>query len=151
MKMLCVDPGSSPWGWCLWDGMKLKRYGTERSNARSYHERSFECANQLRDVVRHTEPDKVIIELPKYMPGHAAAAGGNLVKLCFTVGRMMQVCDEIGIFIVTVDPDWLGQLNDAAIRYRVEHVLGREHTQQIKAHAIDAVAMGLYVLGKWPG
>lgn len=149
MRMLCIDPGT-PFGWALWEGAKLRRWGVEKSNARSWHQRSHECAVQLKYVILHTLPQRVYCEMPIYMSGHAAAAGGNLVKLCCTVGRFMEVCDGLGMpFFPVAVADWLGQLPEEAVRHRVRQIMGPK-IDEIPSHALDGVAMGLHVLGKWP-
>jgi hypothetical protein len=95
-------------------------------------------------------PEAVYCERPTYMPGRAAAASGSFEKLCMLTGRFMEVVYRFGIpFIFVPVRDWMGQMTDVAIRHRVGRILGEEFTKSIPAHAIDAVGIGLHVLGRW--
>jgi hypothetical protein len=153
--VLTVDPGI-PFGWALWsEAGSLVRWGVENvaANARDmpWQYKSERMAYALHILLTVNKVHGVYCELPTYMSGHAAASGGSLVKLCFTVGRFMQVCSDLAVPFRGIEVrDWLGQLTDKAIRHRVETVLPEYAPGTFKPHCIDAVGMGLHVLGKWP-
>jgi len=112
----------------------------------------MEAAKQLHVLLEQTKPSHVYIEEPTYIEGHAAAARGDLVKLCRTVGRLEQVCDECKVPCIMIPMrDWLGQLSSQQVRHRAEGLLGREFVAKYPGeHELDAVCMGLHVLDVWP-
>jgi hypothetical protein len=152
MKIVCIDPGT-PFGFSVWEGQKFIRAEKRMQPGRkTWNERSKDAANQLHSMLKATQPDVVYCEVPAYFEGHAAAAKGVLVKLCRTVGRFEQVCDDLGIEWVDVEvKDWLGQLDARAIRHRAEGVLGKEFCDRYTdEHSLDAICIGLHVHGRWP-
>lgn len=153
MRMLTIDPGV-PFGWAIFEDGELDAYGKINPRIEDWQDRVEKAREMLGVEVIHQFRfiHKIYIERPVYMPGHAAADSDSLVKLCMTVGSFMSMCRVYGHRVEFIRVcDWLGQMSDKAIRHRVEGILGKEVTDAIPAHAIDATGMGLYVLGKWPG
>jgi len=161
---LCIDPGT-PFGFALWrqsvnfNKLPHTRWSSYMLDAgqimqsdATWQGRSASAALQLDNLITRYSPQVTYIEEPTYIEGHAAAARGDLVKLCRTVGRMEQVCSSHDIPCVMIPMrDWLGQLNSKQVRHRAEGLLGSEFVAKYPGeHELDAICMGLYVLDVWP-
>lgn len=145
---LFIDPGT-PFGFCVWDDGELVTARRVPQSDPTWEERSSHAADQLSTILQHYKPRKVYCERPIQMGGHSRASDDNLIKLCLTVGRFVQVCDWLDIPVELVQASWLGQLTSKAIRYRVGQIIEGD-VSSIPEHAIDSVAMALFVYGKWP-
>lgn len=89
------------------------------------------------------------IEKPKYFDtykGVTAAKSDNLFKLIVCYARLWQINVGMGFSIKNIEiVHWKGQLNKKQIAARVEKKTGKK----FKGDAIDAVGIGLYMLGDW--
>jgi hypothetical protein len=163
-NILCIDPGT-PFGFAVWDQRAsvasadelragLLAFGHRfQPGCKKWRDRSAAAARDLYGLIKKHEPVFVFMEEPIFMSGHAAADRGDLVKLCRTHGRFEQICDECLVPVVPVAvADWLGQLKAHQVRHRAEGILGKEFCDNYATneHALDAICIGLHVLGRWP-
>lgn len=153
MTDLMIDPGT-PFGWSLWRRKQLVRSNKCVQTGPTWEARVDLACFQLRELLVLYKPYLVYCERPIQMGGHTRGANDSFVKLCLTVGRFMGVCCDKGIPMKFVPASWLGQLNDTAIRHRVNAIGGEAKDPRpyrgLPEHAIDSVAMALFVYGKWP-
>ncbi len=89
-----------------------------------------------------------VCEFPTYMAGmHVATAKDSTIKMAFIVGmitRVIQGDSRCGIELVTPTV-WKGTMSKGMVERRC-----RKHVDfSVKAHAIDAIGIGLNYLGRW--
>ena len=91
-----------------------------------------------------------IVEKPQYFDGyrgHTAAQSDSLVKLAHFTGLLQGYINGITRTMMFIPISaWKGQLSKEQTLIRVMKTLG---TINATAHGIDAIAMGLYVKGKF--
>lgn len=149
-KILVIDPGV-PFGWALFNHAKLVAYAdcTQRHQT-AWQDKADRAAEQFNSTLAFYLPQKVYCEEPFYIPGHAAADSGALVKLAMVVGRIMQITRQNKVpFEMIPVRTWLGQMTAVAVRHRVSQILGEDVVKGLGAHALDAVGMGLHIHGLW--
>lgn len=91
----------------------------------------------------------VFIEEPRFQNTHTgfkSAANQSLTKLVMQFGRIWQLCIQyqykpIAVPIVT----YKGQMQKVQVQHRIKRAIGLETT----SHAADAIAIGLYIRGKF--
>ena len=100
----------------------------------------------------------VAYEMPTYFQagkGQVAASSGALVKLVFLVGSINQALYETKyISCHQVTPiQWKGQLPKDVAAKRIMRILGDDIPdvpgEPLNNHVIDAIGIGLYLLGEF--
>ena len=152
MKFLTIDPGVE-FGWAFFDTFQAPKplaFGVfTPTKGKPWDIRCWIAASAIHDLINNHGPSLLCCEWPQFRDsaaGRAAAASDSLVKLSVMVGRIIQVCEEHMLpFEAVPVQKWMGQLNEKQLRKRVlEHC----YTATPKSHAIDAVGIGLWKLGK---
>jgi hypothetical protein len=159
MKIMTIDPGT-PFGWAVWHNVddrhhygwfKPTYFGVEKQILSTWSHRVTCAGEQLRSLITARQPNRIYCERPRYFQGHAAAARGSFEKLCMVVGYFMAVIQCHGYELQFVEvAEWMGQMNAEAIRHRAGRILGEDYVAPINEHALDAICIGLHVLGRWP-
>ena len=157
---LSIDPGLNGTGWALWGDRRLRAVGiiTARRNASSRTSVPFEVrAHQIAcEVVAltlaHLAQD-VIVEYPSYFEsslGQTVARSGDLLKLTTLVGIISGRVHPLPCVLVPVNT-WKGQLPKSIVEKRVKRIIGLEkfNRLRVRSHAIDAVGIGLWSLGRF--
>ncbi len=145
--MITIDPGMTGTGWAIWDNGRLQRYGviTPPKNFK-WQDKCLCVVKQLRALGWTMEGrQEAYVEQPALMggaKGDVTARSGGLVKLTLLVGMIMNELDAKGVEV----RDWKGQLPKEVVEKRVRELLPK---CKAKSHAIDAVGIGLYILGRF--
>ena len=81
--------------------------------------------------------------------GQVAAESGALVKLSQTIGRITQILIDAGCKVELIEvAKWKGTLPKEVCERRIRRLLPRIPEKQSN-HAIDAIGIGLFKLGKF--
>lgn len=96
---------------------------------------------------------RVIMEYPTAFisnRGQTAIESGSLVKLSMSAGALAcAVCSGASSVEYVKPQQWKGQLPKSVVEKRIKRKLHKvQGIDQIKSHAVDAVGIGLYGMGK---
>jgi len=165
--LLAIDPGLNALGWALWRLVKKPKQGESLIRPPSVTgvittSRKLTPWNRLQQLLLRLETDPrqllsantVAVELASFRAGdavgHSAASRGDLGFLYIAVGAHAQQAWSRDIRFVPVPvQEWKGQLPKKATAARIERAIGLVDGagNEIKSHAIDAVGIGLHVMG----
>lgn len=162
--LVSIDPGVAGTGWAQWKGSTLVKAGViyPRRNLEDNHwwERAMDVAMKFRHIIQQLESDAAydrvrlqvafICEFPQHMEGVkgiAAQGDSGIHKMSHLTGMIHGM--NAGYNFIPVTPmQWKGQLPKSVVIDRVRQVLGtracKDHA--LKAHAWDAVGLGLWAL-----
>ena len=151
MSIITIDPGYSGMGYAIWKS--LNHLGTPvypiiTENvffSKKNEDKYFEFIESL---ILEYKINKGFIEQASYFSygkGQAAASSGALIKLVEFIGRAVQVFKSKNISIEQIPVQtWKDSLPKVVIERRVNHLLP---DLMIMSHSIDAVGIGLYLMG----
>lgn len=167
MKFLTLDPGLEGTGLALWraernykdnrggwfrsENYELLKCLNLTSRCGSWWDRGLDLCHQLDRVLEEENPLMCFLEEPSYFDGQKGqmvARRGDLVKLCTVYGMLYRTCDRNGGHeVVSVSiMRWKGQLPKHLVERRVRSRL-RLETRKYTSHEIDAIGIGLHVMG----
>lgn len=154
--ILTIDPGNAI-GYALWRKDLWRRgilthpvsYG--KIENRKDKEKTF---HQFKELVINNMPITLaFMENSALMRGSAtgrvSADSGALVKLSQTIGRLYQILidNHVKVELISV-AKWKGSLPKDVCERRIRRLLPRLRDKESN-HAIDAIGIGLYMLGKF--
>ena len=171
-RVIAIDPGLTGTGWALWhaesDSLLPKeahlpiacgtcRAPKEGSLAQRSEALWVKLFEQLTDKKSYlpfgwrSDPTFVFIEIPQHFGSSArgiAAQSGGIYDLTFLVGYL--AAKFVGCSVITFTPnEWKGQLPKDVVERRVRRIIGdRFDGLGVKSHAVDAVGLGLFAIGK---
>lgn len=164
MLILSVDPGVGGTGWALLraDSGRLEQWGTLHGRGNwAQKARQIMIGFEKLFAIRKDYIGQVYIESPVFMRGYGGyttASSGDLVKLAMLCGAMYLWSlkrEQHGVMLVEPSK-WKGQLpkkicNDRvlAILNRMEPYTSTAEIGRISNHALDAIGLGLWALGKF--
>lgn len=145
-RLLSVDPGFNT-GWAYWEGTDTPKTGhiVAIEKVTNVALRLRDLAEQFSAVLGKYHPQRIIIEdqwFSEYnMTSLASAKTGAMKKLTWLTGAYLVVCFDVGVTPELVLPvKWKGQMDDLAVKKRVELVTGIKYKNP---HIADAVGIGL--------
>ncbi len=125
------------------------------SKESTYDERVDEIVSSVIMSVRTYGNAPIFIEKPKFFDtgkGYVAAKSDSLGKLIYLYGRLCQAClmarSENGKIIPLEIAHWKGQLSKEQVKRRVMKARPKLDYSKISGDEIDAIGMGLYILGE---
>ena len=156
-NILTVDPGLGGTGWAFWDKLECapNEYGVIRSPV-TITKWEYKASTICRefDNILGLLPYRCricYIEFPKSwsqsQKSHAATYKGDLLKLAFLIGRLVEILESKWDFeyVHLIEPHvWKGQLSKKQVNKRIRKELGESYPD----HISDAVGMGLYLMGR---
>lgn len=97
--------------------------------------------------------DAVILEGVCYYPGsqksEMALKRGDLINLSYLTGVYFAIAIQfVDTYIISAQ-EWKGNMNDEAVRRRVERKIGETFLKKNECHKIDAIGMALSLVGKF--
>ena len=174
---LAIDPGLSgvgSTGWALFQGPRLKDCGLVSSQGYgkppdSWEERCVRITRNMYTLMKDlsyrvpiqkttTYPptiDLAVIELPEVwgsnQKSYTSATRGDLGKLYVLCGMLYSVCSDIqtveSVQFITAN-EWKGQLPKKVVEQRIQRFIPNKLKQRkLTEHEVDAIGLGLYVLG----
>lgn len=168
MNILTIDPGLSVkpggTGLALFKNNDINPTETKIifPIGKTWEERLFyvqdEIENKLKEI-GYSRNLKVYIELPTFftsVKGMTCATGkdnadSDLVKLAALAGSIYCIAkthvygQDSGVYFIRIQ-EWKGTLSKRAVESRIKRRLGLKQLP-FSSHALDAVGIGLYVLG----
>lgn len=153
-KIITIDPGIYI-GFSLWDADKFKRgalmYPLKHGHV--HHKNKEKTFYDFKRMIAKQQPVvKAYIENAKLMKsgkGIVAADSGALVKLSQTIGRITQILVDAGCKVELIEvAKWKGTLPKEVCERRIRRQLPRIPEKESN-HAIDAIGIGLFMLGKF--
>lgn len=160
MLILAIDPGVGGTGWALMkaDSARLVNYGTlHGKGVWAQKAKQIMIGFEKLFAVREDYIGQVYIESPVFMRGfggYTTASTGDLVKLSMLCGAMYLHAlkkEEHGVMLVEPSK-WKGQLPKKVCNQRVSRILEQIHPYEVgrvSNHALDAVGLGLWALGRF--
>lgn len=162
MLILAVDPGSSGTGYAMLesDSARVVRFGTLYGRGRFWSHKVMQIMISYEKLFALTPRDgyigQVYIESPVFMRGYGGyttASTGDLVKLAMLCGAMYIHAlrhEQHGVELVEPSK-WKGQLPKDVCHRRIRGILHQngdvvDHASQ---HAMDAIGLGLWALGRF--
>jgi hypothetical protein len=154
-KIITIDPGVYI-GFALWEASKFKR-GTlmyPLKYGHIHHKQHEKTFYDFKRMINLQQPIlTAYIENSKLMKnskkGQVAAESGALVKLSQTIGRITQILVDTGCKVELIEvAKWKGTLPKEVCERRIRRLLPRIPEKQSN-HAIDAIGIGLFKLGKF--
>lgn len=156
--LLAIDPGVIGTGWAVFnkEHKLLIAHGTVRplNKSKDWLDRAIEVTERLFTATVEEYPiENIYIECPRFMGGTAGlmvASRGDLVKLCLLTGMILcTVTQNISPTIALPEPsEWKGQLPKEVCQERIEKILKRSFKGDSN-HAVDAIGIGLWALGRF--
>lgn len=154
---ISVDPGVVGTGYAVWQSPEENNWGKSCKpistgcikpsikNKESFLNRSTFTTEQFQHLFLLYEVNQVAVEYGKFFEsslGFAAASGGDLAKLLFVTGRIVECCyrNDSFAFSVLVN-DWKGTMTKKIVDHRIKREIGCEYDN----HESDAVGIGLWV------
>jgi len=163
-RMISVDPGLT-FGWAAWQDREVQLTGQSNTTIGDWHLletgifetspkdefaiRLFQIGREFaRVVARHQGCEMVYIEEPFFDEKNTAVnKSGALVKLSASVGALLGAITEQRIRVETVPVrKWKGQLPKEITHKRIQLELPN---CKATSHALDAVGIGLYKVGRF--
>ena len=153
-KVLSLDPGVNI-GFALWDADKFKRgvlmhpleYGHLYNKEQEKTFYDFKLLVSRSNIITAYIENAVLMKNSE--KGRVTADSGALVKLSQTIGRITQILIDQGVKVILVTvASWKGTLPKYVCERRIRRTLPRINKNQTN-HAIDAIGIGLYKLGKF--
>lgn len=154
-KIITIDPGNNI-GFALWDTDKFERRvlmhplesGTVSNKDK---EKTFYMFERM--IINKGPIKKAYMENSKFMKGsetgQVSADSGATVKLSQTIGRIHQILVSNGIKVELVSvASWKGSIPKPVCEKRIRRKLPRLD-RKTSNHAMDAIGIGLYKLGKF--
>jgi Holliday junction resolvasome RuvABC endonuclease subunit len=150
-RWVSIDPGSTGAGWATWAGRKLMSCGSvEPIKTDDLSIRIYSVTIKIRNIIFKHRATAIVCECPAYFAsarGHASAVRGDMIKLCFSVGALVQLAGDSAMAMDLIPVHkWKGQMSKAAVRARVLRRL-QSSPRGLRGHAVDAVGIGLHYLG----
>lgn len=149
-----IDPGVEA-GVAIWEGDRLVKTAVIVPTAgMEWRWRVSSMSRQVRMLLDSSRALRAYCEWPTFMEfdkGQASARSGALIKLAVAVGRTWGACVECAVDFRPVEiAAWKGQLKKSAVELRVRRLIGAKVMERlgVKGHAVDAVGIGLHILGK---
>lgn len=152
ISWLTVDPGLNGTGYAWWQYTKLQQCGILRTRVKGdVTARALDLASQLTSIATSFNCVCVACEWPAFhggVAGEMVARRGDLVKLTYLVGVFAGMLYRP--FIPVEISAWKGNLPKRVVEQRVEQILGSGTMEllRIRSHSVDAVGIGLYLLGE---
>lgn len=157
MLILAVDPGAGGTGWAL-----LRSRDARVHNCGTLHGRGT-WDQKVRQIMVGYEKllsnhyiGQVYIESPVFMRGYGGyttASTGDLVKLSMLCGAIYAYTMRLHGAILVEPSQWKGQLPKKVCARRIMKILHELHPYdelgRISNHAMDAIGIGLWALGKF--
>lgn len=143
-KTLSVDPGFNT-GWAFWNGTSSPITGCMTSKMNNPISVIGDLSQQFCQLVGSTKPVKIILE-DQWFSEHSitslvSSKTGAQKKLDWLTGAYISNSYRLNIPVEMVLPMmWKGNLNDEAVKKRVERILGIYYRN---SHIADAVGIGL--------
>lgn len=160
MRMITVDPGlccgivcwihGNPWRTTtITHSRKCKGFFAKADDM------IFRLQEYLRAPANFFSADEIHLEWPAVYPspgGQTAARSGSIVKLAYITGRIAETFKSVSSNLLYIDVrKWKGQVPKTIMNRRVQRVLEAEGIRSDigkNSHELDALGIGLWVLGK---
>lgn len=155
--VMTIDPGLNGTGLAIWDSSSFQKCKTPpypiktlviKKNGSDWRQKVYFYSLNILRLAETYKTDRVYIEDPQYFDsgkGQMVARKQDLKKLVYLVGYMdcMLSGSEIEVNLVSI-MKWKGQMPKDVIHRRVLKYLP---DLQVRSHDVDAVGIGLYILG----
>lgn len=157
MCILAIDPGATGTGWALLStaGARLCDYGTLYGKGLTWEARAAEILYEYKRILSRSYIGQVYVESPVFMRGYGGyttASTGDLVKLAMLCGAIYFTTIPLHGTTLVPPSQWKGQLPKSVSHRRIRGVLEQlnpyEVVGKISTHALDAIGIGLWALGK---
>lgn len=155
MRLLAVDPGLSGTGWAFFRRDYPEVCGVlspqRKEDDELWWQAAEDLSSRLLDIAHALDARHFVIEMPMFMGssgGLVTARSGALVKLTWFVGYLSARVRRWELDLVTPQ-QWKGQLSKQQVEIRIRRILKDFIPQDMKSHAVDAVGIGLYKLGRF--
>lgn len=149
--LITIDPGSRGTGYAVWDLDFFNEYKKPKlvENGVWPPSRRNPILRKFKKLLLKFNSTKVVIENASFMDGNArtqaAARSGALVKLAQFIGRIQQICEDVGVKWELIEVNkWKGSLPKEIVKRRILRVMPRIRA---KSHDWDAIGIGLYYQG----
>lgn len=173
MIVFAIDPGVAGTGWAILKRQRHRRLGNKtrqqsvhaytyqllaagniyaKTKKGTFDQKSAEIVTALSSVISDNNAGRIddfVCEFPTYMEGMAVSSkSDSTVKMAYIVGRIVEMIDNCyGVEYVRlyIPQQWKGTMKKELVERRC-----RKHVDFfIRAHAIDAIGIGLKHLGAW--
>lgn len=158
MMILAVDPGAGGTGWALLNAKtaRLQDFGTLHGKSKVWTVKVLEIVTLFEKLLSNNYIGQVFMESPVFMRGYGGyttASTGDLVKLSMLCGALFIASSKLHGTTLVEPSKWKGQLPKKVCNDRVWNILLRQHVYEEigkpSEHALDAIGIGLWALGRF--
>lgn len=139
MKWVSIDPGSAGSGYAIWNDEELIKWGNYYNN----------ILDNISQLIIQNGIKQAYIEKPQYMEsniGFAAARSDALVKLSMFCGALENMLKNLDLRVEWVPIiKWKGNQPKKIAQKKIL----KKIKVNAKGHCIDAIGIGLYILGEF--
>lgn len=157
-RVFAIDPGVSGTGWAIieWVPQSADDYilvdagNIYASPSMTWDRKAAAITGRLAKVIEKYSPGEYVCEFPTFMERMVVASKtDSTVKMAFITGmfaEMIRDWDRSHLNLVLPNT-WKGTMSKDLVKRRIHKKIHPAHT--FKAHALDAIGIGLHYIGEW--